>query len=95
MKTTAYYYIDDNTADAHQIETNGETHKEAVIDLIDFWNSTVYDKVTIPFDIHSHGKANGKITTIVKGHIAARDENGEFTDKSNKVTIFMETDEGE
>ena len=94
MKTTAYYYID-NSIDSYHIDTNGNTHTEAVIDMIDFWNFTPEDKVVEEFEVYSQEEDDWEITTVIKGEIAAHDEDGEFTEKTNEITIVVCTDKDE
>lgn len=93
--TRAYYYINDNDGDAIEVETNGATHAEAVADLIDFWNSTVDDKVVTPFEVYSQEENDYETFTVIKGDIAARDKDGEFNDETNEITIIVETDKDE
>ena len=90
--TTAYYFFDGDAGTAHPIDTNGSTHTEAVDDLIDFWNSTVDDKVVEPFEVYSEEDNDDETITIIKGELAARDEDGEYTDDTNEITIIVETD---
>lgn len=90
--TTAYYYINNDAGTAHPIDTNGTTHAEAVADLIDFWNSTTEDKVVEPFETYSEDDNDDETITIIKGDIAARDEDGDFTDETDEITIIVETD---
>lgn len=90
--TTAYYIINNNAATAIELETNGNTHAEAVADLIDFWNSTTEDKVVEPFEVYSEDDNEDETVTTIKGDIAARDEDGEFTDETDEITIIVETD---
>lgn len=90
--TTAYYIINNNDATAIELETNGNTHAEAVADLIEFWNSTADDKVVTNFEVYSEEKTDDETITVIKGDIAARDEDGEFTDETDEITIVVETD---
>lgn len=90
--TTAYYYINNNDANAIELETNGSTHAEAVADLIEFWNSTADDKVVTDFEVYSQEENDDETITIIKGDLAARDEDGEFTDETDEITIIVATD---
>lgn len=90
--TTAYYYINNNDANAIELETNGNSHAEAVADLIDFWNSTTEDKVVTAFEVYSEDDNDDETVTIIKGDIAARDEDGEYTDETDEIAIIVETD---
>ena len=90
--TTAYYYINNDAGTAHPIDANGTSHAEAVADLIDFWNSTVDDKVVEAFEVYSEDDNEDETVTVIKGDIAARDEDGDFTDETDEITIIVETD---
>lgn len=90
--TTASYYINNNDANAIELETNGNSHAEAVADLIEFWNSTVDDKVVTDFEVYSEDDNDDETITVIKGDIAARDEDGDFTDETDEITIIVETD---
>lgn len=90
--TTASYYINNNDANAIELETNGNSHAEAVADLIEFWNSTVDDKVVEAFEVYSEEDNDDETITVIKGDIAARDEDGDFTDETDEITIIVATD---
>ena len=90
--TTASYYINNNDASAIELETNGNSHAEAVADLIEFWNSTVDDKVVTDFEVYSEDDNDDETITVIKGDIAARDEDGDFTDETDEITVIVATD---
>lgn len=92
--TTASYYINNNDANAIELETNGNSHAEAVADLIEFWNSTVDDKVVEAFEVYSEDDNDDETITVIKGDIAARDEDGDFTDETDEITVIVATDKG-
>lgn len=87
--TTAYYYINNDGTNAIELEANGNSHAEAVADLIEFWNGTVDDKVVEAFEVYSEEDNDDETVTVIKGDIAARGEDGEYTDE---ITIIVETD---
>lgn len=90
--TTAYYYINNDDTNAIELEANGNSHAEAVADLIEFWNGTVDDKVVEAFEVYSEEDNDDETVTVIKGDIAARDEDGDFTDETDEITIIVETD---
>ncbi|ATW58549.1 hypothetical protein SEA_DARWIN_97 [Corynebacterium phage Darwin] len=82
----AYYLINDDFK-AHDLPTYGDNLEEIIAEMIDF--ASGMPGLAAPFEVASDTRTGDEFKVIIKGEAYRTDEDGDFTDETDTVTIVI------
>ena len=82
------YYAINNSIDSHELEINGTTLDEIIAEMIDFANG-MEEKATT-FEVTSDTRTEDEFKVTIEGEVYRTDQDGDFTDDTDTMTIIIE-----
>ena len=82
------YYTLNNGIESIELNTNGDTLDEIIADMIDFTNG-MEEKAT-DFEVTSDTRTDDDFRVTIEGEVYRTDEDGDFTDETDTMTITIE-----